>query len=129
MIKSDEITLIESRSNQIESMLHERLVVLCVGNEETEQWIASSIEPYGGNVYRATELFEALGIYVTYAPDIVVLDSTTAPDLAQQMYSHLRTIDAEPILIFDDSSARLFESQRDEILNRQMSFDVPMLVS
>jgi len=110
-------------------MSQERLVVLCVGDAETERWITTSIEPYGGIVYRANELLEALGIYVTYAPDIVVLDSRTAPDLTQQMYSHLRTIDAEPILIFDDNSARLFETERDEILNRHMSFDVPMLVS
>ena len=107
-------------------MSQQRLVVLCVGNTHTEQWLTSTVEPYGGYVYRADELLQALGMYVTYTPDIVVLDAMAEPDLAQKVYSHLRTIEAEPILILDDTSARSFEVEWQQSLNRQMSFDMPV---
>src|SRR5262245_46315608 len=85
-------------------MSQERLVVLCVGGADTERWIASSIEPYGGYVYRADDLTHALGMYVSYMPELVVLDTKNAPELATQVYTHLRSIDVEPILILDHES-------------------------
>jgi hypothetical protein len=82
-------------------MSQQRLVVLYVGDAETEQWLSSCVEPYEGNVYRADALLQVLGMYISYMPDVVVLDARMAPDLARKVYFHLRTIDAEPILILD----------------------------
>jgi len=83
-------------------MSQQRLVVLYVGDADTEQWLASCVEPYEGNIYRADALLQVLGMYVSYMPDVVVLDARMAPDLAREVYFHLRTIDAEPLLILDD---------------------------
>src|SRR5215468_11094189 len=86
------------------SMSNERLVVVYVGDADTEQCLATSLEPHEGYVYRADELLSVLGMVVSYMPDLVVLDARTAPMLARQVYYHLRTIDAEPILILDHDS-------------------------
>src|ERR1041385_8136899 len=85
-------------------MSNERLVVVYVGDADTEQWLATSLQLYEGYVYRADELLSVLGMVVSYMPDLVVLDARTAPTLARQVYYHLRTIDAEPILILDHDS-------------------------
>lgn len=83
-------------------MSQEMPIVLYVGDSETEKWLAASLEPFGGYIYRADQLLQLLGMYVNYSPDVVVLDAKVAPDLAREVYFHLRTIEAEPILILDD---------------------------
>jgi len=83
-------------------MSQENPIVLYVGDTETEQWLAASLEPYGGYVYREDELLRILGLHVTYMPDLVVLDARATPELARKVFSHLLTVDAEPILVLDD---------------------------
>lgn len=87
-------------------MLREQLIILYVGADaQMAEWLVDGLEPYEGYVHKPTELLEALGMYITYMPDLVVLDARSAPELAREVYFHLRTVDAEPILILDDGQA------------------------
>jgi hypothetical protein len=88
-----------------EDMSQETPIILYVGDIETGQWLESSLDPNGGYVYTGTELIPTLGIYSSYMPDLVILDAQTMPDLARQVYLHLRSVDAEPIIILDDNTA------------------------
>lgn len=83
-------------------MSQERLVIVYVGDAETEAWLAANV---GADcVYRAEALLQALGMVVTYMPELVILDARVMPDVARQVYYHLQTIDAEPILVLDHSA-------------------------
>jgi hypothetical protein len=82
-------------------MSQETPIILYVGDSETGQWLESMIAP--SYVYSQSELLPALGIYASYMPDLVILDARTMPDLARQAYIHLRSIDAEQILIISDN--------------------------
>ena len=84
-------------------MSQETPILLYVGNDEMGQWLETIIASQNGYVYTEHELLSALGLYVSYMPDLVVLDARALPDLARQVYSHLRSIDAENIVILDDN--------------------------
>ena len=89
-------------------MSQDQPILLYVGNSDTGQWLASVVEQ--GYVYTPAALLETLGIFVTYMPDLVILDAMAAPDLSEQVYFHLQTVGAESILVVDNSAER-WESQ------------------
>lgn len=83
-------------------MSQETPIILYVGDSETAQWLELMLEPHGAYVYQGNELLPTLGMYVTYMPDLVILDARTMPDLARHVYAHLRSVDAEHIHIISD---------------------------
>jgi DNA-binding response OmpR family regulator len=79
--------------------------ILYVGRQAEGQALHEYVRRCGWQVYLPGETLEALGMYVFYAPDVIVLDVTRAPDAAWESYHHLRTVDAGPLLMLTDDDS------------------------
>lgn len=53
----------------------------------------------GSWVYLAEDASEALGAFLAYTPDAVILDPTACPTCAAEVYHHLRSIRAQPLFV------------------------------
>lgn len=84
----------------------QRPAVLYVGSPDTGAWLQGLIAPQDGYIYQPDDLLEALAMYVTYYPDAVILDARQDSQLAERLYFHLNSVDAEPILILDSAPER-----------------------
>ena len=76
-------------------------LILYVG----EQLLAAAAEARGDYAYLPDNLMQALGMYITYFPQVVVIDM--ALDYAREVYEHLRSVDARPIILLTDERIRL----------------------
>lgn len=76
--------------------------ILYVGDRETGRELREQVEPRGWWVELADERDEALGVYVTCLPDAVVLDAAFDAQLASDVYHHLRSIEAGPLLVLTE---------------------------
>ncbi len=79
-------------------------LVLFIGQAEKGEALAAQVETLGGYVYRPQALLEALGMYITYMPQVVVLDLTES--YAQEAFQHLRSVDARPLVLLTYRPAR-----------------------
>lgn len=59
--------------------------------DQAATWMGEAYER-GMTVFVAQELYEALGMFITYLPDVVVLDTIYAPVLATEATVHLITV-------------------------------------
>lgn len=73
--------------------------ILYVGDPENGRAFAQSVQSAGWWVHTPQDTLEALGMYVTYMPDLTVIDLSTQPDFTAEVSNHLRSIDACPLLI------------------------------
>lgn len=74
--------------------------ILYVGGQETGRAFSQLVEKANWWVHLPTETLEALGMFVTYMPDIAVIDlSAAAPAFAHSVYAHLLSIEASPLLV------------------------------
>ena len=55
--------------------------------------------PAEGQLLVPEDVMEALGMYVTMFPSVIVLDMVHAPDFAWEAYHHLRSVDAAPMVV------------------------------
>jgi len=78
--------------------------ILYIGTPEKGQALAAQVEARGGYVYLPESLMQALGMYITYMPQIVVIDM--AVDYAQEAYDHLRSVDAAPLVLLTNQRER-----------------------
>jgi hypothetical protein len=53
----------------------------------------------GSWAYVAEDSAEALGAFIAYTPDAVVLDPVREPQMAAEVYHHLRSVGASPLFI------------------------------
>jgi hypothetical protein len=53
----------------------------------------------GAWAYVAEDAAESLGAFIAYTPDAVVLDPTREPEMAGEVYHHLRSVGAKPLFI------------------------------
>lgn len=83
--------------------MDDRHVILYVGNPDCARRLASLVEAEDWHVLPATQWREALGKYVAYWPDTVVIDAAQSPDLAETVYFHLRSVAADPMLVLADA--------------------------
>lgn len=74
--------------------------VLFVGETDTARALLNAMVPQGGYVYHPQSLMETLGMYITMMPRVIVID-TCAP-FASDVYLHLRSVDARPIILLTD---------------------------
>ena len=81
-------------------MMDSFLGIVYVGDARRGAALHATVGKYGWYVYTPSEAMEALGMYVFYSPALVVLDSGT--DFAHEVYRHLLTVDARPLLILAD---------------------------
>jgi hypothetical protein len=77
--------------------------MLYIGDSQNGLALHSAVESRDWYVYVPKDVMEALGMYVTYCPDIVIIEPTITSDFAKQVYYHLQTVDAEPMLMLDQS--------------------------
>lgn len=80
-------------------------LILYVGEQEAGQTFAAAAEASGDYAYLPENLMQALGMYITYFPQVVVIDM--ALDYAAEVYEHLRSVDAHPIFLLSDERIRL----------------------
>jgi CheY-like chemotaxis protein len=81
--------------------------ILYIGDVERGRALLAAVERSGeGFVYLPADVMEALGMYVFYFPDVVVIDAINQPLAALEVYHHLRTVGAAPIILLtlDDRS-------------------------
>lgn len=89
-------------------------LILYVGDAQAGQALQDAVQNAGWWVYQPTETLEALGMYVTYMPDVVVINAATQPDFTGEVYEHLRSVDARPLLVLTDDPAWNSDTLREE---------------
>ncbi len=77
-----------------------RKYILYVGGREAGLALAEVVEAEGGYVYLPQTMMEALGMYITYMPQIVVIDARIG--WATEVLNHLRSVDARPIVLLTE---------------------------
>ena len=74
-------------------------MILFVGHNEQGAQLLEAVEPLGWWVYQPQTANEALGMFVSYLPDVVLLNADDAPDVAEEVYFHLASVLAEPMIV------------------------------
>ena len=74
--------------------------ILYVGQREAGLALAEVVEAEGGYVYLPQTMMEALGMYITYMPQVVVIDGRVG--WASEVLNHLRSVDARPIVLLTE---------------------------
>jgi DNA-binding NtrC family response regulator len=78
--------------------------ILYVGDTERGRALQAAAEARGSSVFLAEDMMDALGMYIVYFPDVVVIDAVYRYTLAQEVYMHLRSVDAKPIIVLADEN-------------------------
>ena len=88
--------------------------VVYVGDSDAGHALAAAAKARDWAVYVPAETLEALGMTVTYCPDMVIIDMVARPTMAIEVYYHLRTMTGDPVRILlidrDDRQARAGEN-------------------
>src|SRR5437016_2849951 len=80
-------------------MSAEALEILYVGNVIAGAAFKECFEPLGWNVYIPADRIEALGMFINWMPHLVILDALKDPELVQDVYHHIRTVDETPVIV------------------------------
>jgi hypothetical protein len=83
-------------------MQQQDVFLMYVGKSEQGESIRAAVELGGGSVYLPEHMMQALGMYITYLPNIIVVDS--AVSYSEDVIAHLRSVDARPILLLTDEA-------------------------
>jgi DNA-binding NtrC family response regulator len=83
-------------------MSQQKPLILYVGDAEQGRAFLDTALARGAWVYLAEDVEEALGAYIAYSPDAVVLNAYTRPDTTAEAYHHLRSVEAQPIFILSE---------------------------
>lgn len=83
-------------------MSYQHPMILFVGRGERGNQLLDAVEPMGWWVYQPQTTNEALGMYVSYLPDVVLLDAEAAPEIVEEVYYHLAPMATEPIIVIAD---------------------------
>jgi hypothetical protein len=76
------------------------MLILYIGGSERGESIRATAELDGGFVYLPDHMLQALGMYITYLPNVIIVD--TAVSYSAEIVEHLRSVDARPILLLVD---------------------------
>jgi hypothetical protein len=88
-------------------MTQQDMFILYVGEAERGEVIRATVALDGGYVYLPEHMMQALGMYITYLPNVIIVDA--AVSYSSQIIEHLRSVDARPILLLTDGdSPRLY---------------------
>lgn len=77
--------------------------ILYIGDIERGHALEIAAETHGSYVHLAEDVMDALGMYVVYLPDVIIIDAVHRYTLAQEVYMHLRSVDAKPMLVLANS--------------------------
>jgi hypothetical protein len=83
-------------------MTQQDVFLMYVGKSEQGESIRMAAELDGGSVYLPEHMMQALGMYITYLPNVIVVDS--AVSYSEDVIAHLRSVDARPILLLTDEA-------------------------
>jgi hypothetical protein len=83
-------------------MSQEAPIILYVGDVEAGQMFLPALQAYGGYAYMSEVVLETLGMYITYFPDLVILNAALNSELIQETYFHLCSVNAAPMIILAD---------------------------
>ncbi len=79
-------------------------IMIYVGDPTRGRMLQMAGDQYGWSVLLPTEMLEALGMYVVYFPDLVIIDTATNYALAEGVFTHLRSVDAQGLLVLADTA-------------------------
>ncbi len=79
-------------------------LILYIGAPEAGQALQTAAARSDSYVYLPEHLLQALGIYITYFPHVVVIDM--AVDYADAAYKHLLSVDAQPLILLTGEHVR-----------------------
>jgi hypothetical protein len=80
-------------------MSQEHPNILYVGGFERGQVLQAKVRARGWYLYLPLETLEALAMHVFYYPDITVIDTAARCRIGTEVYFHLRSAQARPLLI------------------------------
>jgi hypothetical protein len=80
-------------------MSYQHPMLLYVGGAVQGRAFFDVAEARGSWVYLAEYAHEALGAYIADAPDAIILDPNAEPEIAAEVYHHLRSVGASPLFI------------------------------
>ncbi len=80
-------------------MSYQHPTILFIGRGERGNQLFDIVEPMDWWVYQPQSANEALGMYVSYLPDVVLMDAEAAPEMVEEVYYHLAPIATEPIIV------------------------------
>jgi hypothetical protein len=106
--------------------------ILYIGGQDRGQALLAATQPDGWWVYLPADLLEALGMYITYFPDAVVIDTTTTPEFASAAYHHLRSVAARPLVVITDDPLWDVTAAPDEVItcpSAASPFDLQLILS
>ena len=96
-------------------MSAEHPMILFVGHAIQGAQLLESVEPLNWWIYQSHTANEALGMYVSYLPDLILMNADAEPDIAEEVYFHLASVQAEPIIVISD----------DEVWSDRVSHHLP----
>lgn len=76
------------------------MLILYIGDNQQGEDIRAAAELDGGYVYLPDHMTQALGMYITYLPNVIIVDSGVS--YSAEVVIHLRSVDARPILLLID---------------------------
>jgi DNA-binding response OmpR family regulator len=88
-------------------MSAESLRVLYVGNAMIGYALKDCVEPLGWYVYQPESLIEALGVYITCAPHLVIVETITHGGFGPEVYEHVRSLDQVPVIMLGKTQERV----------------------
>ncbi len=80
-------------------MSQQHPMILYVGSSDQGTQLLKAVEPLGWWVYQPQNDTEALGMYVSYLPDVVLMDAETMTEIAEEVYFHLASVQVEPMIV------------------------------
>jgi DNA-binding response OmpR family regulator len=81
--------------------------ILYIGDGEQGGALAQAVESLGWQVFTPATTLDALATYITLVPDIIMIDRVARPVFATEVYHHLRSIEARPLLLLTDPGSRV----------------------
>ncbi|MEP7287014.1 MAG: hypothetical protein ABI947_14760 [Chloroflexota bacterium] len=78
-------------------------IILYIGDSQAGQALHTAVQANDWTVYVPTDVMEALGVYITYCPDLVIIEPTVTSEFAKQVHYHLQTVDADPMILLEQS--------------------------
>src|SRR6185295_2423818 len=92
------------RKRRSRIMSDQHPMILFVGHHEQGAQLLEAVEPLGWWVYQPQTANETLGMYVSYLPDVVLLDADAAPDVVEEVYFHLASVQADPMIVIGNDA-------------------------
>ena len=94
------------KGRKVPFMTKEHPYILFVGGEARGRQIQAQAGRWDWPVHITSETMDALAAYIFFYPDVVVLDAGSDPETAREVFRHLDSIGAGPLLILVDEAQR-----------------------